>query len=100
MNDISTNDISVSDVFTMNDISTNDISISDVFTSLNGNMLLFSESYLDGGNGDDHIFGGSLNDVLKGGPGNDFFDCNEGIDRVLDFDPDEDTANVNCESLE
>jgi Ca2+-binding RTX toxin-like protein len=100
INDISTNVNSVSDVFTMNDISTNDISISDVFTSLNGNMLLFSESYLDGGNGDDHIFGGSLNDVLKGGPGNDFFDCNEGIDRVLDFDPDEDTANVNCESLE
>lgn len=32
--------------------------------------------------------------------GRDFFDCNEGVDRVLDFDPDEDTANVNCENLE
>ncbi len=85
---------------TLTDISINRNSAGDVFASLNSNMLLFSESYLDGGNGDDHIFGGSLNDVLKGGPGNDFFDCNEGLDRVLDFEPDEDTANVNCESLE
>ena len=82
------------------DISINGNGVGNVFTALNSNMLIFSESYLDGGNGDDHIFGGSLNDVLKGGPGNDFFDCNEGLDRVLDFDPDEDTANVNCESLE
>ena len=82
------------------DLSINGNGVGNVFTSLNSNMLIFSESYLDGGNGDDHIFGGSLNDVLKGGPGNDFFDCNEGLDRVLDFDPDEDTANVNCESLE
>lgn len=82
------------------DISIKGNGVGDVFTSLNSNMLIFSESYLDGGNGNDHIFGGSLNDVLKGGPGHDFFDCNEGLDRVLDFNPDEDTANVNCESLE
>ena len=85
---------------TITDISITGNSVSDVFISLNSNMLVFSESYLDGGNGDDHLFGGSLNDVLTGGPGRDFYDCNEGLDRVLDFDPDEDTANVNCESLE
>jgi Ca2+-binding RTX toxin-like protein len=85
---------------TMTDMSIKGNGVGDVFALLNSNMLLFSESYLDGGNGNDHIFGGSLNDVLKGGPGHDFFDCNEGLDRVLDFDPDDDTANVNCESLE
>ncbi|MGI0022349.1 MAG: calcium-binding protein [Nitrososphaeraceae archaeon] len=74
--------------------------ISNVFASLNDNMLIFSESYLHGGEGDDHLFGGSDNDVLEGGPGNDFFECNEGLDKVLDFDPDEDTANVDCEMLE
>ena len=52
-----------------------------------------------GGAGDDHLFGASDNDVLSGGPGKDFFDCNEGFDRVLDFNPDEDTANPNCEIL-
>ena len=30
----------------------------------------------------------------------DYFDCNEGIDTVLDYNPREDTANVNCENLE
>lgn len=74
-------------------------SVCDVFALTSSNMLLFSESYLDGGEGDDHIYGGAGNDVLEGGPGKDFFDCNEGMDSVLDFNPDKDTANVNCENL-
>jgi hypothetical protein len=47
-----------------------------------------------------HINWGTLDDVLTGGPGKDYFDCNEDIDRILEFDPDEDTANVNCEMLD
>ena len=81
------------------DISIKGNGVSDIFAFLNSNMLLYSESYLDGGEGNDYLFGGSDNDVLVGGPGKDFFECNEGIDTVTDFDPDEDTANVNCEYL-
>lgn len=54
---------------------------------------------LSGGSGDDHIFGGSGDDILKGGSGKDFFDCNEGIDTVLDFNSKEDTTNTNCENI-
>ena len=56
-------------------------------------------SLLVGGEGNDHLFGGSGNDVLIGGPGHDSFECSEGIDRVLDYNPNEDTVNVNCELL-
>jgi Ca2+-binding RTX toxin-like protein len=45
------------------------------------------------------LFGGPDNDVLVGGSGNDVFDCNEGSDRVLDFDSSKDTANSNCEFI-
>ena len=54
---------------------------------------------LSGGSGDDHIFGGSGDDILNGGSGKDFFDCNEGIDTVLDFNSKEDTINTNCENI-
>ena len=54
---------------------------------------------LSGGSGSDHIFGGSGDDILKGGSGKDFFDCNEGIDTVLDYDSKEDTASLNCENI-
>ena len=54
---------------------------------------------LSGGSGNDYLFGGSGNDILAGGLGKDFFDCNEGIDIILDFDLKEDTANNNCEEI-
>ena len=54
---------------------------------------------LSGGSGSDHIFGGSGDDILKGGSGKDFFDCNEGIDTVLDYDSKEDTVSLNCENI-
>jgi Ca2+-binding RTX toxin-like protein len=54
---------------------------------------------LNGGPGHDHIFGGSGDDILKGGTGKDFFDCNEGIDTVLDYNSKEDTININCENI-
>ena len=59
----------------------------------------FEPFYKVGGSGDDHIFGGSGDDILNGGSGKDFFDCNEGIDTVLDFNSKEDTINTNCENI-
>jgi hypothetical protein len=56
-------------------------------------------NFIYGNDGNDRLYGGSDNDALTGGPGHDFFDCNEGQDTVTDFDPQEDTANANCENL-
>jgi RTX calcium-binding nonapeptide repeat (4 copies) len=73
----------------------------DVLIGDSGTNVIFGGggNFLYGGNGDDHLLGGSDNDVLTGGPGKDFFDCNEGADTVADFNPNEDTANNNCEIL-
>jgi RTX calcium-binding nonapeptide repeat (4 copies) len=39
------------------------------------------------------------NDVLEGGKGADYFDCGEGIDIVLDFEPaNEDIIKNDCET--
>ncbi len=84
---------------------------SDTIFGNDGNDVLFGDSgtniifggggnTLSGGDGDDKLFGASDNDVLIGGSGKDFFDCNEGLDTVTDFDHDEDTANANCEVLQ
>lgn len=53
----------------------------------------------DGGKGDDFLIGSSANELFIGGPGHDYFDCNEGVDKILDFNPKEDTANNNCDIL-
>ena len=71
----------------------------DLFAQLNVDVLALEESFVDGGKGDDHLYGGSGNDVLVGGPGRDVFDCGEGIDQVLDFNPNEDTLSTNCEII-
>lgn len=74
---------------------------SDVFESEGPNDIVnMPISLLDGGEGDDHLIGTSGNEFYKGGPGRDYFDCNEGIDTVLDFNTKEDTASVNCEVLQ
>ena len=54
-------------------------------------------NYLDGGNGDDVIVRGADSDVMVGGPGKEYFDCNEGSDRILDFDPTIETKSQACE---
>ena len=71
----------------------------DLFAQLNVDIFALEESFVDGGKGDDHLYGGSGNDVLVGGPGHDVFDCCEGIDQVLDFNPKEDTLSTNCEII-
>ena len=80
---VSNNDI-IADIFALDDI--NDILTMDI-------------SLLDGGQGNDNLYGQSGNEVFIGGSNKDYFDCNEGIDIVLDFNQKEDTANVNCEWL-
>ena len=83
---------------------------SDTIFGQDGNDFLFGDSgsnlvfggggnAIYGGKGDDHLYGGSDSDVLVGGPGHDIFDCGEGVDRIVDFDPKEDTAGTNCEIL-
>jgi hypothetical protein len=83
---------------------------SDTIFGQDGNDFLFGDSgsnlvfggggnAIYGGKGDDHLYGGSDSDVLSGGPGHDIFDCGEGVDRIVDFDPKEDTASTNCEIL-
>lgn len=73
---------------------------SDVFASQDINdLLLDNVQLLDGGKGDDRLLGQNGDEFFIGGPGHDYFDCNEGIDTVLDFNPQEDTININCENL-
>ena len=83
---------------------------SDTIFGQDGNDFLFGDSgsnlvfggggnALYGGKGDDHLYGGPDSDVLDGGPGHDVFDCGEGVDRIVNFDPKEDTASTNCEIL-
>jgi Ca2+-binding RTX toxin-like protein len=59
-----------------------------------------SSTFIYGGNGNDFLLGQNGNEFFIGGAGRDYFDCNEGIDTVLDYNPREDTVNVNCENLE
>jgi Ca2+-binding RTX toxin-like protein len=77
----------------------NNVDRVDLFAQLNVDVLVLEQSFVDGGKGDDHIYGGSGDDVLVGGPGRDVFDCGEGIDQVLDFNPNEDTLSTNCEII-
>jgi Ca2+-binding RTX toxin-like protein len=73
----------------------------DVFASqIPDDILSKKITLLDGGKGDDLLIGTSGNEFYIGGPGHDYFNCNEGIDVVLDFNPKEDTSDVNCDILE
>lgn len=49
----------------------------------NGNLAPLIALTLDGGAGNDGIFGGNGADVLRGGEGNDFIDGNQGDDVAL-----------------
>lgn len=58
----------------------------------------FDDDLLVGGPGNDHLFGDVGNDVLVGGSGANYFDCGDGIDTVLDFNPSQgDVMAGNCE---
>jgi Ca2+-binding RTX toxin-like protein len=60
----------------------------------------FDDDLIVGGSGNNHLFGDIGNDVLKGGEnsGANYFDCGEGIDIIIDFNPAKgDVTAGNCE---
>jgi Ca2+-binding RTX toxin-like protein len=61
-------------------------------------MASFGGDLLVGDKGRDELYGGPGDDVLIGGPGPDYFDCGDGYDIVIDFNPmNGDTHADNCE---
>ena len=64
----------------------------DILTAGEGPDLLI------GANGDDELYGGPGEDVSIGGKGANYFDCGDGNDVIVDFDPDKgDAQSGNCE---
>jgi Ca2+-binding RTX toxin-like protein len=60
----------------------------------------FDDDLIVGGKGDNHLFGDIGNDVLKGGEntGANYFDCGDGFDVIIDFNPGRgDITAGNCE---
>jgi Ca2+-binding RTX toxin-like protein len=60
----------------------------------------FDDDLIVGGRGNNHMFGDIGNDVLKGGDdsGANYFDCGEGLDVIIDFNPAKgDVTAGNCE---
>ncbi|MGA7368322.1 MAG: calcium-binding protein [Nitrososphaeraceae archaeon] len=61
-------------------------------------MASFGGDFLVGDKGRDELYGGPGDDVLIGGPGPDYFDCGDGYDIMIDFNPaNGDTHADNCE---
>ena len=82
----------------------------DEITGADGNDRLFGgdgKDVLQGGFGSDFLYGGPGNDELYSGPGDDvliggksanYFDCSDGYDTIIDFEPLKgDTKAENCE---
>ena len=68
---------------------------SDTIIARPGNDNLFGEG------SNDKLFAGSGYDDLMGGVGSDYFNCGDGIDEILDFDPQEgDVKTDDCEHFE
>ena len=64
----------------------------DILTAGEGPDLLI------GANGDDELYGGPGEDVSIGGKGANYFDCGDGNEVIVDFDPDKgDAQSGNCE---
>jgi Ca2+-binding RTX toxin-like protein len=71
----------------------------DVIDGGPGNDNLFGEGDADHG-GNDVVIGGQGNDQLTGGPGADVFRCGSGTDSIGDFKPEEGDIKTNdCESF-
>ena len=66
-----------------------------------GNDVLqtgFGADFLVGGRGTDELYAGPDDDILIGGPVANYFDCGEGNDVIIDFNPAKgDTQANNCE---
>ena len=84
----------------------------DQLTGSDGNDRLFGERGKDvlqagfgadlliAGSGNDELYAGPGDDVLVGGAGSDYYDCGDGYDVVVDFNPTKgDTTADNCEVI-
>ena len=61
-------------------------------------MGSYENDYLSGGDGNDQLFGGDHDDTLRGGKGANLFNCGNGFDVVVDFDPQNSDVRTNdCE---
>ena len=61
-------------------------------------MGSYENDYLSGGDGNDQLFGGDHDDTLRGGKGANLFNCGNGFDVVVDFDPQNGDVRTNdCE---
>ena len=76
---------------------------SDKLFGEDGNDFLLGglgDDLLVGGNGDDKLLGGFEDDTLIGGPGKDYFNCGDGQDVIVDFNPSQgDTRTEDCEVI-
>jgi Ca2+-binding RTX toxin-like protein len=60
----------------------------------------FGSDFLYGGPGNDELYSGPGDDVLIGGKSSDYFDCGDGYDTIIDFEPQSgDTKAENCEII-
>jgi Ca2+-binding RTX toxin-like protein len=56
------------------------------------------DDILSGEDGNDKLFGEIGNDIMRGGPGANEFVCGDGVDTVLDYNPNKgDTISSDCE---
>jgi Ca2+-binding RTX toxin-like protein len=53
-----------------------------------------------GGPGSDRLYGNSGDDILQGQQGADYFDCGDGLDTVIDYNPSQgDVITSNCDNV-
>jgi hypothetical protein len=75
----------------------------DVLQGRLSNDRLYGDSgddNLQGGAGGDELYAEAGNDILEGGDGADYFDCGDGLDVIVDFEPGKgDTHTSNCEDV-
>ncbi len=56
------------------------------------------DDLLSGGNDNDHLAGVAGDDTMLGGAGANFFDCGDGMDTIIDYNPSKgDVISNNCE---
>jgi Ca2+-binding RTX toxin-like protein len=102
-NDVIFSDAGVDAIFAQGGMDTvqGGIGNNQIFGGDDGDTLVggIDDDLIAGRAGDDRLFGAEGNDVLEGDKGGDFFNCGDGIDIVLDFNPAEgDIITIDCET--
>jgi Ca2+-binding RTX toxin-like protein len=102
-NDVVFSDAGVDAIFAQGGMDTvqGGIGNNQIFGGSEGDTLVggIDDDLIAGRAGDDRLFGADGNDVLEGDKGADYFNCGDGIDIVLDFNPTEgDIITIDCET--